>query len=184
MVPLWDSTRGFLPLFLVLTGAHAAMNPSLNIVPSNETVPPGGTAQIRFSLAKPASVSSWELVPDLDRMVFGPVAAIGTFSAARIVFFAAPPQRRSPVPVTASTPLHMLELLGYLVITIPEPRNVYAFAPFVPMAARVPATMRNDASGMQREIAPGEIISSGGSALVRRRPVPPSRTTPATYRRT
>ena len=70
-----------MPLFLVLTSANAATTPALNVIISNETTPPGATAQIKLSLAATAAVSSGELTIDLDPTVFGSVTGIATFSA-------------------------------------------------------------------------------------------------------
>jgi len=52
-----------------------------SIVVSNETVPPGGTIQLKFSLSKPALVAAGELAIDLDPTMFGSVTTATAFSA-------------------------------------------------------------------------------------------------------
>ncbi len=54
---------------------------SVQVSVGNETVPPGGTVQLKFFLAKPAFIGSGELSMDLDPSVFGSVASVAVFGA-------------------------------------------------------------------------------------------------------
>jgi uncharacterized protein (TIGR03437 family) len=58
----------------------ATSNP-ISVVVSNETVPPGGTVQLKFSLSRPALIEAGELAIDLDPALFGSIATASAFSA-------------------------------------------------------------------------------------------------------
>jgi hypothetical protein len=55
--------------------------PTLQIIVSNETAPPGGMAQFKISLASPATISSGTIAMDFDASAFGAIAGATAFSA-------------------------------------------------------------------------------------------------------
>src|SRR5438552_1984619 len=67
--------------FLAAFALGAATPPSAIIVISNETVPPAGTVQLKFSLSKPVLIAAGELAINLDPAVFGSVTMVSAFSA-------------------------------------------------------------------------------------------------------
>src|ERR1700722_8784733 len=62
-------------------GAAGASSPALQLNVSNETVPPGGTVELKFSLSQPNTIAIGELAMDLDPTVFASVTAASVFSA-------------------------------------------------------------------------------------------------------
>lgn len=70
-------------LLVLLAGAalRAAVPPGiLTAQVSSATVPPGGTAQVRISLASPQALVSGEVVMDVNPTVFGDIATVDVFS--------------------------------------------------------------------------------------------------------
>src|SRR5207302_1078171 len=59
----------------------AANPPTLTLQISTETVPAGGFAQIKVSLAQPLPLSSGGFLLDLDPAVFGDIASVAILSA-------------------------------------------------------------------------------------------------------
>jgi hypothetical protein len=53
----------------------------LQVIVGNETVPPGGTVQLKFFLVKPAQIAGGELAMDLDPSMFSSVASVSAFGA-------------------------------------------------------------------------------------------------------
>jgi len=71
-----------LGLILVLSGAcPVSGQSSINVVTSSATAPAGAATQIQFSLARALSLSSGELVLDLDPTVFASVTSAARISA-------------------------------------------------------------------------------------------------------
>jgi hypothetical protein len=62
-------------------GAAGASSQALQLNVSNETVPPGGTVELKFSLSQPNSIAIGELAINLDPTVFASVTAASVFSA-------------------------------------------------------------------------------------------------------
>ncbi len=59
----------------------SATTTPVTVVVSNETVPPGGTVQLKYLLSKPALISGGELAIDLDPTVFSSITTASAFSA-------------------------------------------------------------------------------------------------------
>jgi uncharacterized protein (TIGR03437 family) len=66
---------------LLATVLLGAANTPVSVAVSNETVPPGGTVQLKFSLSRPALIAQGELAVDLDPALFGSVITAAAFSA-------------------------------------------------------------------------------------------------------
>ena len=62
-------------------GAAGSPSPALQLMVSNETVPPGGTVELKFSLSQPNIIAIGELAVDLDPSVFASATAASVFSA-------------------------------------------------------------------------------------------------------
>jgi hypothetical protein len=71
-----------IPIHFALAGfvLGAAATPA-SVVVSNETVPPGGTVQLKFLLSKPALITAGGLSIDLDPTMFAFVTTATAFSA-------------------------------------------------------------------------------------------------------
>src|ERR1700681_2306271 len=67
-------------LFLAASLVAATSNP-ISVMVSNETVPAGGTVQLKFSLSRPALIEFGELAIDLDPTLFSSITAASAFSA-------------------------------------------------------------------------------------------------------
>lgn len=81
----WVISIGALATCLILsggTGSAETANAGITVLASSETAPAGGTAQIKFSLARPHAILSGQLAVDFDPNVFGPIAAVTVISAA------------------------------------------------------------------------------------------------------
>lgn len=61
--------------------AHSPRPLSSQVYMADETVPPGGTVQLKFFLAQPALIASGELTMDLDPTMFSSATGVSTFSA-------------------------------------------------------------------------------------------------------
>lgn len=71
-----------IPIHFVLAAfPPGAVTIPASVVVSDETVPPGGTVQLKFSLSKPALIAGGELALDLDPTVFASVTTATAFSA-------------------------------------------------------------------------------------------------------
>ncbi len=62
-------------------GAAGSSSAAVQVIVSNETVPPGGTVQLKFSLSQPILIASGELAMDLDPTVFGSATSASVFGA-------------------------------------------------------------------------------------------------------
>jgi hypothetical protein len=58
-----------------------AITTPASVVVSNETAPPGGTVQLKFSLSRPALIATGRLSVDLDPTMFASVTTASVFSA-------------------------------------------------------------------------------------------------------
>jgi uncharacterized protein (TIGR03437 family) len=67
--------------FSLATLMLGAITAPVSVVLSNETVPAGGTVQLKFSLSKPALIAHGGLSIDLDPTIFASVSAATAFSA-------------------------------------------------------------------------------------------------------
>jgi hypothetical protein len=69
-------------LFIALSIAlSSAANIPLQVKISDETSPPGGWVQLKFSLPSPQLIATGRIVMDLDPAVFGDITAVAVFSA-------------------------------------------------------------------------------------------------------
>ena len=62
-------------------GAAGSPSPALQLIVSNETAPPGGTVELKFSLSQPNLIAIGEVALDLDPTVFASATAASVFSA-------------------------------------------------------------------------------------------------------
>lgn len=102
-------------------GFGRAQAPSVQLQVSNETVPPGATAQIKISSANPLLVAAGRIVIDFDATVFDNIAAAQVFSAAGDAYGAATLQGHH-LDVTfasASAGIGQLPELPILQVSIP-----------------------------------------------------------------
>src|ERR1700724_2267642 len=67
--------------FILATYLLGATTTPVSVVVSNETVPLGGTVQLKFSLSKPALIAHGGLSIDLDPTMFASVTTATAFSA-------------------------------------------------------------------------------------------------------
>jgi Viral BACON domain len=65
----------------VLAVGVAQAGPGVQLLVSNESAPPGGTAQFKISLASPATIASGQIVINFDPTVFGSIVGATAFSA-------------------------------------------------------------------------------------------------------
>lgn len=72
-----------IPIHFALAGfvLGATTTTPLSVAVSNETVPPGGTVQLKFLLSKPALIAAGGLSIDLDATMFASITTATAFSA-------------------------------------------------------------------------------------------------------
>src|SRR5580704_14312346 len=81
-MPVMARVLRVIPIHFTLAGfvLGAAATPA-SVVVSNETVPPGGTVQLKFFLSKPALIAAGGLSIDLDPTMFASITTASAFSA-------------------------------------------------------------------------------------------------------